>query len=371
MTQHDAAYALGASASSKRNAWEFPLAIGFLALCLVAGLFIGETNAPTPTIGVIRFADIIYPDSANRLIQVVNAAMHDDSIAGVVLEIDSPGGYATSSENIFYSLLQLRKEKPLVVNIDSIAASGGYYMAVTANRIYAAPSAYIGNVGVRGPRPFDPYIDPTELSTGPYKLAGASRFDQIHQLELLKNAFVGNVVHQRSHATLTPLQVDAATVAEAKLYQGSEALGIGYIDAEGSRSDAILAAGELAGVAEYDVVDLISYYGFPFSLEYQEPVYNFAAATTRIFANAPANTVYFLDSRIPLPALATTTTGPATGAATGTTLQQHLLQLRAADPMFRNWSINPYTGQSSQFLARPEISTDSVPQQASALGEGN
>ncbi len=303
----------------KNNAWELVVSIAFLLLCLSVGWLIGITSAPKPVIGVVRFADIIYPDSADRLIQVVNAAMYDESIAGVVLEIDSPGGYATSSESIFYSLLQLRKEKPLVVNIDGIAASGGYYMAVAANRIYAAPSSYVGNVGVRGPRPTDPYIDPMELSTGPYKLAGASRFDQIHQLELLKAAFVGNVVHQRTYATLNPLKVDAAAVGEAKLYQGSEALGIGYTDAEGSRNDAIQAAGELAGVSDYDVVDLINYFDLDFSLEYEEPIFSFAHAAAERFAQAPPSAVYFLDSRIPLPNL-----------EARSAFERHLQQLRAA-----------------------------------------
>ncbi len=302
----------------KNHAWELVVSIAFLIICLIVGLVIGTTSVPKPVIGVVRFADVIYPDTADRLIQVVNAAMYDERIAGVVLEIDSPGGYATSSESIFYSLLQLRKAKPLVVSIDGIAASGGYYMAVAANRIYAAPSSYVGNVGVRGPRPSDPYIDPMELSTGPYKLAGASRFDQIHQLELLKAAFVGNVVHQRTHATLNPLNVDAAAVGEAKLYQGSEALGIGYTDAEGSRNDAIQGASELAGISDYDVVDLVDYFGFDFSIEYEEPVFSFANAAAAIFAGAPPNAVYFLDSRIPLP------NGEERSA-----FESHLQQLRA------------------------------------------
>lgn len=340
----------------KSNAWELPLTIGFLILCLGAGLVIGQVSVPKPVIGVVRFADVIYPDSANRLLQVLNAALYDDSIAGVVLEIDSPGGYATSSESLFYSLLQLRKEKPLIVNIDGMAASGGYYMAAAANRIYASPSSYIGNVGVRGPRPFDPYIDPLELSTGPYKLAGASRFDQIHQLELLKEAFVGNVVHQRSHATLNPLKVDAAAVAEAKLYQGSEALGIGYIDAEGSRNDAINAAGELAGVTDYDVVDLINYYGFDFRIEYEEPVVSFEDTTVKVFADAPAGAVYFLDSRIPLP-----------NVAPRSAFEQHLFQLRAAAPVLRSPTINArIDGQS-------RAPTDDLPTNNAnrVMGKGN
>lgn len=303
----------------ERNSWEVPVVIGFLIICLAVGLWLGNYTTPQPVIGVVRFADIIYQDSANRLLQVLEAARNDPAVAAVVLEIDSPGGLATSSENLFYALLELRKAKPLIVNIDSIAASGGYYMAVAANRIYAAPSSYIGNVGVRGPRPFDPYIDPLELSTGPYKLAGSSRFEQINQLELLKNAFVGNVVNQRTHAVVNPLKIDAATVAEARIYQGSEALGIGYIDGEGSRSDAIDAAVELAGVSDYAVVDLIGYFGYDFSLEYQEPVFAFDQAVGTVFANAPRSAIFFLDSRIPLPNLAPTAV-----------VEAHLLKLRAA-----------------------------------------
>lgn len=326
----------------ERTSWEMPVAIGFLILCLAGGLWLGAYTTPQPVIGIVRFADVIYQDSANRLLQVIESARNDPAVAAVVLEIDSPGGLATSSENLFYALLELRQAKPLIVNIDSIAASGGYYMAIAANRIYAAPSSYIGNVGVRGPRPFDPYIDPLELSTGPYKLAGASRFEQIHQLELLKNAFVGNVVHQRTNATLNPLQVDAATVAEARLYQGSEALGIGYIDAEGSRSDAIDAAIELAGVSDYGVVDLLGYFGYDFTLEYQEPVFAFEQAVSTVFANAPRSAVFFLDSRIPLPNVA-----PAAAVET------HLLQLRAAAVGAVR---APYTRLTSPAASKPATS---------------
>jgi protease-4 len=301
--------------------WRTWVALGFLAVCLTGGLILGELFAPQPLIGVVRFADVIWFDTADRLLQVIEAARQDERIAGVVLEISSPGGLAASSEKLFYSLRQLRQSKPLVVVIDDIAASGGYYMAIAGNRIYAAPSSYVGNVGVRGPRPFDPLILPEELSTGPYKLTGGDRFDQISQLELLKEAFVGNVVHQRKLAELTPLRIDAKTVAEGRLYVGSEALGIGYVDAEGSRSDAIDAAVELAALTDYGVVDLLDYFGFAFRLEYQPPEVDFASQIAARLAKAPADAIFLLDSRIPL-----------TQAIERTVLEQHLLKLRAAAP---------------------------------------
>ena len=83
--------------------------LGALGVCLLIGLGIGMYATPKPVIGVVRFADVIWTDTADRLIQVVEAARQDSQVAGVVLEISSPGGLATSSEKIYYTLLKLRQ----------------------------------------------------------------------------------------------------------------------------------------------------------------------------------------------------------------------------------------------------------------------
>ncbi|NIO68782.1 MAG: hypothetical protein GTN71_07010, partial [Anaerolineae bacterium] len=217
----------------------------------------------------------------------------------------------------YHAMLQLRQQKPLVVAIDGIAASGGYYMAVAGNKIYAPASADVGNVGVRTGRPFDPGISPFELSTGPYKLSGGSRFDSIRQLELIKDAFVNSVVHQRGQSPYNPLQIDAHTVAEAHIYLGSEALAIGLIDAHGSRSDAILDAAEMAGVKKYQVVELTDYLGLPF-----EPSFDVQS----LVDDALPGTVFLLDSRIPL---------------AGST-QETLVR----DPLYPLWGKSPVPGRS-------------------------
>lgn len=299
------------------NRWGYAVAASFLTACLLLGLGLAGYLAPQPVIGVVRFDDAITFDSAGDLIEVIEAAREDDRIAGVALEILSPGGIATSSESIFYSLLKLRETKPVVVAIDGLAASGGYYMAVAGNRIYAPSSSYVGNVGTRGPRPSDPAISPDELSSGPYKLSGGNRFDQIQQLELVKNAFVGNVVHQRANAEMNPLTIDAATVAEARIYLGSEAVAIGMVDAEGGLSDAVGAAAELAGLTDYRTVDLLDF----FHLRPVEPTPVVLARLDAFQATAPAGTIYLLDSRIPLPE-----------TISATDLDRQLMHLRAVDP---------------------------------------
>ena len=281
------------------RAWEIAVAAVVLVSCLAVGLVLGEQFSPQPLIGVIRFDAEIDFTTANRLVEVLEAARQDSRIAGVVLEVLSPGGYATSSESIFYTLLQLRAQKPLVVVVDALAASGGYYMAAAGNRIYAPASAFVGNVGTRGGRPSDPSIAAEELTSGPYKLEGGSRFDQIHQLDMVAEAFVRNVVNQRTHAAMNPLKLTAEEVAEARIYLGSEALAVGLVDAEGGRSEGILAAAELAGLQDYGVVDMLDYLGL--RQPAPAPTQSMEAAMWELVANAPPGAVYMLDSRIPLP----------------------------------------------------------------------
>src|SRR5690606_27016041 len=135
-------------------------------------------------VAVVHFDAFIDSNSAGALNDVLEAARRDSRIAGVALGVDSPGGIVGSIESIYYTMMRLRAEKPTVVYVDSLAVSGGHYMAAAANAIYAAPSANIGNIGTRGPRPGDPFLSPDEVSTGPYKLSGGSRFDSIYQIDL-------------------------------------------------------------------------------------------------------------------------------------------------------------------------------------------
>lgn len=277
--------------------WEIALAAVVLVACLLGGLALADLQASGPVIGVLRFSEVIDFDTSAQIVDLLEAARNDPDIAGLVLELSSPGGYATSSETIFYSLLNFRQTKPLVVVVDGMAASGGYYMAAAANRIFAPPSSYVGNVGTRGGRPSDPMLAPDELSSGPYKLEGGSRFEQIHQLDLVRNAFVANVVTQRAHAEINPLKLTAAELAEARLYLGSEALALGMIDGEGSRAEGITAAAALAGLTEYQVVDLPTYLGLPPIGVVADPV----EEAQTLLAAAPPGAIFMLDSRIPFP----------------------------------------------------------------------
>jgi protease-4 len=264
----------------------------FLIVCLAVGWVLGEFLAPRPIIGLTRFEGLIVPESAQQMWKILEQARQDRHVVGVVMEISSFGGDAASSEKLYYAMLRLRQEKPLVVVIDGEATSGGYHMAIAANRIYAPAAAAVGNVGVWMSRPGDPIILPDILSTGPFKLGGGSRFDNIRQLELVKESFVNTVVHERSQSPYRALQIDGRALGEGHIYLGNEALALGLVDALGGVSDAIPDAAALAGVTNYEARDLNDYLGLTF-----QPADPYTAGAGLVQGGL-AGRVLLLDSRL-------------------------------------------------------------------------
>ena len=116
----------------------------------------GGGNVTTETLVSGRHEKIaILPISgvidANMYEQVRNFCNHiksDRSIKAVIVEVDSPGGTVTASDEIYYELLQLKQSHPLTVSMRSMAASGGYYVAAASDKIYAQPTTITGSIGI-------------------------------------------------------------------------------------------------------------------------------------------------------------------------------------------------------------------------------
>ena len=270
--------------------WRIWAEIAVLIVCLAGGQLLGELYTPKPIIGVTRFEGLIVAESAQQMWRILERARQDPHVAGVVMEISSFGGDASSSEKLYYAMLGLRQEKPLLVVIDGEATSGAYYMAIAGNKIYAPAASAVGNVGVWMSRPSDPSIFPDILSTGPYKLGGGSRFDSIRQLELVKESFVNTVVHERSQSPYNPLRIDARALGEGRIFLGNEALALGLVDTQGGMSDAIPQAASLAGIQRYQVKELTEYFGLPFQVA--DP---YQAAS--LVKSAMPGSILLLDSR--------------------------------------------------------------------------
>ena len=225
----------------------------FVLLGLILGGLISIPVIQKPNIAIITISGAIYDETyTNDILDMLRYARDDDSIKAVVLQIDSPGGYASLVESIYLDVLRLRQQKPVVTSIGTVGASGGYYIAVASNFIYAEPSSLVGSIGARCILPIPEKLDEDIITTGPFKATGGSRRKAIGGLETLKQEFVTAVTSQRGDR----LNISEEEISRADVYSGSQCLRYGLVDDIGTRTAAIEKAASLAGIRNYDVVEL-------------------------------------------------------------------------------------------------------------------
>ena len=124
------------------------------ALLAGIGIFIGYLILVIflpgrPQIGVIDISGLVIDrGSVARISAMLDYVRDNDDIKAVVIKMDSPGGDASGSENLFLKTLDLRSDKPVVVSVQGIAASGAYLWAMGSNFIYFNPTSFVGSVGL-------------------------------------------------------------------------------------------------------------------------------------------------------------------------------------------------------------------------------
>jgi len=210
---------------------------------------------PPPRVGVIHFQDIIWYGSVDWLEAQFRYVEQDPSIRAIVIVVDSPGGEASASERLYFDLLRLRTRKPVIVMVESMAASGGYYLAAAADGIYATPSSDVGNIGVISMLPYPSFVEEEYLFTGPFKAFGSPRDSYMRQMEVLKDSFLEAVYAQRGDILLDR-GTDRTTLSRGEIYIGALALQMGLVDYLGSQDDAVAHAAQLAKLGQYQVVDI-------------------------------------------------------------------------------------------------------------------
>jgi protease-4 len=222
------------------------------ALPLIAGI-LAALLVPRPVIGTVYLRDAIYSYSAGDIISQLRYAYDHAEIRAVVLVMDSPGGTVADTESVYLELARLRGRKPVVASIESMAASGAYYLAVGTDFIVARPSSEVGNVGVRTVLPSAPAVFEDDVSTGPYKFYGGSRDETLRLLDPLKQGFFQAVWLGRGEA----LRAAPEEILSGRLFIGSEALKLGLVDRLGDHSDAVDQAARMAHVWNFDTQDLL------------------------------------------------------------------------------------------------------------------
>ncbi|HEY7754208.1 MAG TPA: signal peptide peptidase SppA [Steroidobacteraceae bacterium] len=196
----------------------------------------------------------------DTLAAMLREARLDDDIDAVVLRIDSPGGSMMASEVIRREVAALSGAgKPVVASMGTVAASGGYYIAMDADRIVAAPTTITGSIGVYAIVPTFQRtlgkIGVTSDGFGTTRLAGQAELDrelgpdarQILQssVEFAYATFVGHVARARERR---PEEIDS--LAQGRVWTGADARAAGIVDDLGGLDEAIAEAARLAGLEE-------------------------------------------------------------------------------------------------------------------------
>ncbi|MDT8449716.1 MAG: signal peptide peptidase SppA [Wenzhouxiangellaceae bacterium] len=215
---------------------------------IVAQGAITEGEQPPGTIG------------SESLSKLLRKAAADDSIKAVVLRIDSGGGSALASEVIRQEMLALKESgKPVVVSMANVAASGGYWIAMGADEVWAYPNTITGSIGIFGFLPtFQDSLAAIGVHTdgfGVTPLAGAFRGDRElpeaarrtlqATIEHGYEEFLGLVARNRG---MSRDEVDQ--IAQGRVWTGAQALDRGLVDQLGTLEEAIASAARIAGLAD-------------------------------------------------------------------------------------------------------------------------
>ncbi|HXG01038.1 MAG TPA: signal peptide peptidase SppA [Bacteroidota bacterium] len=197
-------------------------------------------------------------ESSEEIVRQLKKYREDESVKGIVLRIDSPGGGVVASQEMYEEVKKTREGgKPVVVSMGSLAASGGYYVACGASRLVANPGSLTGSIGVIGE-----FLQLHEalnklgigvktIKSGRLKDAGSLTQPMSKDAEKYFQSLMDDVHDQFIRVVEKERQLDhnaVMAIADGRVFTGEHALTLGLIDTLGTFEDAIRIAADLAGI---------------------------------------------------------------------------------------------------------------------------
>ena len=203
---------------------------------------------------------------SETICEAIKKVRNDKKFKALVLRINSPGGSALASDVIWREIVLTKKEKPVVVSMGEVAASGGYFIAAPADVIVAQPNTITGSIGVFGllmnaqklvkdklginveTVKFGEFAD---LGSPERPLNNSEKEIIQHAIDKIYTDFIGRVAEGRK---MTSAQVDS--IAQGRVWSGKEAKAIGLVDEFGGLETAINIASKKAKITDYRIVNL-------------------------------------------------------------------------------------------------------------------
>jgi len=206
-------------------------------------------------VGIIEISGVI--NDSKDILDKLKRFRTDDSIKAIVVRIDSPGGSVGPSQEILRAIKKTSLKKKVVASLGSVAASGGYYVAVGADGIVANPGTITGSIGVvMGFTNFQELLEkigliPVVVKSGKYKDIGSPvRKMTEKERQILQN--LSDQIHRQfinaiaAGRKMNPIEVEA--IADGRIFSGEEAKRLGLIDRIGNLEDAVEWAGRMGGI---------------------------------------------------------------------------------------------------------------------------
>src|ERR1700733_211316 len=251
----------------RRSAWFWVflgggLFIAFIAVVSLLGYVavqaIGGNTTFGDSIGVIDVEGVIL--AADKTVDQLRKFDQDDSIKAIILHIDSPGGGAAASQEIYGEVRHIRdeKKKPIIASIESVGASGAYYIASGANKIYANDASIVGSIGVimewtnYGDLLKWAKLKPEVLKAGSLKDAGDPSRDLTPKEEAYFQSLVDNMYTQFVHDVATGRHSSDDKIrplATGQVWTGQQSLPLGLIDKVGGFRTALMDTAKDAGIS--------------------------------------------------------------------------------------------------------------------------
>ncbi len=231
----------------------------FLLVVIASGWLSGRSVVVSvgDKIGVIEVEGAI--TDARRLVEQIDDFRDQSGIKAVVVRINSPGGGVGPSQEIHAELKQLAARKPVIVSMGSVAASGGYYIAVAGKRIFANPGTMTGSIGVIMSFPnYQELMGKVGVSTevvksGRFKdIGSATRPFSVAERELLQQ-MVDDVHQQFVEAVSKGRNIPQDRLkpfVDGRIFSGRQAQAAGLVDELGTFTDAVKYAAKTVGLGE-------------------------------------------------------------------------------------------------------------------------
>lgn len=231
------------------------LVIGTLSVTLILGAIAASTDKKGPQVAVIDLQGVI--SDSSDVLKALYKEVYNKETKAIVLRIDSPGGAVAPSEEVFNAVRRLKNEKPIVASMGSVAASGGLYSALAANKIFCQPGTQTGSIGVIMQLPNFTKIASTvgfsmqTIKSGDLKDTG----NQFRPMTPEERAYLEDTA-KKVHQLFISAVVEGRNLPEEKVRSfsdgrmiiGKEAKELGLVDEFGDVYDAARAALTLAGV---------------------------------------------------------------------------------------------------------------------------